>query len=218
MTVPLLLLSFTGEAAGRRFEISNQAIRATFAALAFTATPVLGDLEARCPVTLEGTFHSRTIAKESERLIGYITRAVLNRAACTFIEGARHVTILNGVERLLTGEVPPTSLPWHIRYEGFEGSLPFITEFIVRIVLLSFLYLAFEFSCLYRSTAASPARFSFIRNTMTKQATSFLPIVEATIPRVSGNMIACPVSSILEGPSAVRLLGSATTLIFFQLI
>ena len=73
---------------------------------------------AQCNVTLEGSFHYTTIAKVAEQLIGYITKAIVDNPGCP-----------SGRATVLT-----QNLPWHIRYRGFEGSLPSITG--VRIGLV----------------------------------------------------------------------------------
>jgi hypothetical protein len=75
----------------------------------------------RCPVTLDGSFHSRTIAKVARSLIGYITLAVIHQTACSNGRGAA----LNGTETY-NGTTTPNTLPWHATYESFSGSLPAI--------------------------------------------------------------------------------------------
>jgi hypothetical protein len=79
LAAAFVLAAFVATASAQRFETSNQGIRATFAELRFGT---IEEIEGRCPVTVEGTFHSRTIAKNGESLVGYITRGILNRSAC----------------------------------------------------------------------------------------------------------------------------------------
>jgi hypothetical protein len=200
----------------RRLEISNQGIRATYSGLK-VADGGGSELAVRCPVTLEGSFHSRTIDKVAGTLIGYITRAIVNRTACSFTGGTTDFTILNGSERLLTGDIPASSIPWHIRYEQFFGGLPTCSSVITRLILLSVLLLAFGMSCLYRSNATEVARFGMTRNATTKQITSYSGDVLTRIPK-AGGPLTCPETVTIEGDSVVRVLGSATQLIFINLI
>jgi hypothetical protein len=104
-----------------------------------------------CPVTLEGTLHSRTIAKTSGNLIGYVTRALVSSSNCT-----------GGTLRVLT-----EALPWHVRYVSFAGTLPNITGITVHIIDFSAQFCATFFGstvcCLYRTSATEPGIFTFNR-------------------------------------------------------
>lgn len=113
-----------GTASAGRFSTSNQFIRATWSSLEFTVASVV----VRCPVTLEGSFHSRTIVKVTRALIGAITRATVNQTACR--EGKVYAN--NGIETIPTIGVTENTLPWHLTYESFAGTLPSIT----RVTLL----------------------------------------------------------------------------------
>jgi hypothetical protein len=159
-----------------------------------------------CPVTVEGTFHSRTITKTTEQLIGYVTRAIVNEPRCIF---------LNGMEGL---SIQTSSLPWHIRYESFTGPLPTITRLNLRLALVGYIVRAFGVNCLFKSSATSPARGWTERNTATGQITNVTLEKNTTIPRFEGSTFLCPTNGIFEGSGAVRLLGSSTTLIFLLLI
>jgi hypothetical protein len=112
--------------------------------LEFTAVGFAG---INCPVTLEGTFHSHSFTKVLESLIGYVTRAsVAGPANCT-----------GGTTVILTA-----TLPWHIRYNGFESSLPTIATINVRLAGAGFLVAQGTNRCLYQSTAASPFKGEFV--------------------------------------------------------
>ena len=92
-----------------------------------------------CPITLEGSFHARTIAKTFNSLIGYVTRAPIPTRACT-----------NG------NAVPlPETFPWHVRYSGFSGTLPNITSLAIRIVGMG-MRIESMLPCLINSEAAEP--------------------------------------------------------------
>jgi hypothetical protein len=132
----LILLAATGVASARRIELSEQRFRTVFAPLTFGAegqTPVV------CRFTLEGSFHSKTISKVVGALVGYVTSAEV--ANCT---GE-------------TARVLKETLPWHIRYVSFRGTLPAITSIRDSIIGAAFLVRAFGFvSCLYQSTTTNP--------------------------------------------------------------
>lgn len=113
-------------ASARNLSISNQSIRAVWAPV--TVIIPESALEFTCLMTLEGSFHSSTIAKVNDALIGYITRAIVGHPCA----GAGEMWVHNGTEAPL-GNVRATSLPWHMTYRGFTGTLPTITE--VRVLL-----------------------------------------------------------------------------------
>lgn len=101
----------------------------------------------RCRLTLEGSFHTRSIAKVAEALIGYVNRATL--AECAFLS-----------TRLLT-----ETLPWHVRYRSFSGVLPNIVTFRTSIIglAMSITEPMFRTTCLGRSTAEEPFLLTWIR-------------------------------------------------------
>jgi hypothetical protein len=113
-------------ASARELSFSTQDIRAVWAPV----TVILPEsaIEFTCLMTLEGRLHSRTIGKVDGNLIGYITRAIVGHPCA----GAGEMWIHNGTEAPL-GNVRATSLPWHMTYRGFTGTLPTITE--IRILL-----------------------------------------------------------------------------------
>jgi hypothetical protein len=117
LAATLLLAVAVGSANARTIRISNQTFRATWNPLRFFGVGT--SLETRCPVTLEGSFHSATIAKVLRTLIGYVTAAR---------SGTRSTGCTRG-----SATVHQASLPWHITYEGFTGTLPNITR--IRILL-----------------------------------------------------------------------------------
>jgi hypothetical protein len=104
----VLLGALVSIASATRLRSSSTTLKMTFASLTFEGVGT-----AVCAVTLEGSYHSATIAKVTESLIGYITRAVIGGTHC--IRGS--ATILQ------------TSLPWHVRYESFTGTLPNISAY-----------------------------------------------------------------------------------------
>src|SRR5436853_4359159 len=113
----LLLSAAVSTASARNLSTSNQFIRVTWRSLEFVTSAVT----IRCQVTLEGSFHSRTIAKIERSLVGHITRDTVKTESCTNASAT----------------ADNTTLPWHITYEGFRGTLPRIEEvlFLLRGVL-----------------------------------------------------------------------------------
>jgi hypothetical protein len=93
-----------------------------------------------CPgITLEGSLHSRTIAKVRESLIGYVTNAA-GSGICT-----------GGV--ISRASVLTAGLPWHVRYTSFSGALPTISSIALRIIGFEYQITeaAFGINCLVRS-------------------------------------------------------------------
>lgn len=117
-TIITLALAVTN-ASANQLSISNQNIRSTWTSLrSITST----NATILCPVTVEGSFHGRTIAKTIGALVGYITRASVANSSCT---GGRF-TVHN------------ESLPWHLTYEGFGGTLPSIERITVSLLGASY--------------------------------------------------------------------------------
>jgi hypothetical protein len=137
LAAALALAAATGVAQARRFEFSNQSFRIIWRELIYNG----GGQEIRCPVTYEGSFHSRTISKVCGQLVGYIYNAQIG-------------TCSGGAERYLT-----ETLPWHVQYDAFTGVLPNITDVRVAVIGLSWRVeriAAFGSGCLFRSTQARP--------------------------------------------------------------
>jgi hypothetical protein len=131
----MLVLALVSSASAGRLSSSSTSIRVSFREITFN----LPFGNTTCAVTLEGSFHGRTIAKTAGLLVGYITRATMGACA------AGSVTIL------------AETLPWHIRYASFAGTLPNITSFRVNAVNASFrVREPFGVTCLVRSTEGEP--------------------------------------------------------------
>jgi hypothetical protein len=89
-----------------------------------------------CAVTLDGSFHSATVAKVNRALIGHITLASLGRC-------------VTGSATLLRA-----TLPWHVQYGGFMGALP-APRPILRLIGVSY---SVNTGCLARTTEETPIR------------------------------------------------------------
>ncbi len=120
----LLFSSLAGNAAARSLSSQEQSFSVTWNSVEFGSSAAT----IRCRLTLEGSFHSRTIAKIARSLIGYVTRAIVGRP-CTGGEAWSD----NGAESEPLGTAP-NKLPFHLTYESFSGTLPAIAEvnFLLR--------------------------------------------------------------------------------------
>src|SRR5215213_6862405 len=77
LAVTLLLACFVSSASAGRLSTSNQNIRVTWGALSFGGFSII-----RCPITIEGSFHTRSIAKVARSLIGLINAANVRQESC----------------------------------------------------------------------------------------------------------------------------------------
>ena len=108
--VAAIMMAFAAPASARNLSITiEQRFDIKWARLSFSNSSI--GIRITCPVTLEGSFHSATIMKRVGLLVGYITGANINEAACE--GGIVHIN--------------RETLPWHLTYEGFRGALPNIT-------------------------------------------------------------------------------------------
>lgn len=130
-------------ASARQLSLSSTSIRTTFPRVEFVG----GLGRTVCNVTLDERFHSRTLTKNLEGLIGYVTQASVS--GCEV-----------GSATILTA-----SLPWHIRYSGFTGNLPNVFSVGAKIIGASYRISEslFGIECLAVSTATSPMTRGFTR-------------------------------------------------------
>jgi len=168
-------------ATARNLSVSNQNFRWTFSDLEETA----GELRNDCHVTLEGSLHSRTIRKVQGTLIGYITS--VKTGQCNL-----GTTILT------------ETLPWHVSYLGFSGTLPEITLIILRLRMN-----LRRVTCLMAADILA----RWIRNTITREVTG----IEVPLERNEGiplTGILCPAPRLgslrSNGSGSVMLLGATT--------
>ncbi len=141
--VATLALSVAASTASAgRLSVSTQSFRLNWSSLAITSEG--GRVE--CGVTLEGTFHRETTAKTAGQLLGYIARPALG-TPCT-----------GGSATLLS-----ETLPWHIRYESFTGTLPNITGVSAAFAGVSIGINKAGLVCLLRTEAAQPVSATAIR-------------------------------------------------------
>jgi hypothetical protein len=197
LTAALVLAAAVSTASGTRLETSSQSIRTVWTSLEFTGFGGLFGI--RCPVTLEGTVHSRTISKVSGQLIGFITRASLGEASCS----GGSVTTL------------PASLPWHLRYDSFRGALPRIEGVRIQIIGYSWRLrvriLGSEVLCLYKSTERGPLFGILEVNGETGRIEGLKAGEETEIPILEG-IGACPATAQFRGRASVTVLGAVTAI------
>src|ERR1044072_7798778 len=104
--ITILLMSLAvSSASASRLSVSNRNLRAVWSLLTLSTAGT----QITCPLTLEGSFHSATLAKRTGALIGHISRASVRGelAGC-----------------LNTATATISALPWHVAYGGFQGTLP----------------------------------------------------------------------------------------------
>lgn len=183
-----LLLAFAvNSASAARLGSNETAFRITYAPLSFV--PSFGST-ARCPVTLAGSFHSRTITKTAGSLIGYINS----------------VTV--GTCEAGNARVNAETLPWHIRYVGFEGALPNITTITQLLVSSSFEVrgeiFGIEVTCRYTPASELGVNTRESRGVITGQT----PGTESSRSETSG----CP-SGRLSGTGSVKTAGGANVIV-----
>lgn len=136
-TAICVLAAFTlgaviSDAGARNLEVSGNTFRATWASLEYTTT---FSMPLRCALTIEGSFHERTIQKAANALIGAVT-APRVRHPCTNAE----LWAANGTEVLPNGRTYGSTLPWHLQYVGFSGTLPSMTSITLEVSRFRFLF------------------------------------------------------------------------------
>jgi hypothetical protein len=171
----------TAGASARNLSISHgDLFNASWRQLRFSSG---GAVAGECDVTIEGSFHYRTALKVRESLVGYITHAITNNC------GSGSATVLT------------TSLPWHIRYQGFEGTLPNITGIRLRLILAEFNFKDRIFGSVCTATATSFNPVEGVANlTNGKERRLVKGLTADTGPRIPCGVI----SGSFEGTATVR--------------
>jgi hypothetical protein len=147
-----LLGALVGHASARTLSTTSQTFRATFASLGLRT--VFGEI--RCgPVTLEGSLHASTMSKVAGALVGYVTRAAMGEECAV-----GRATVLR------------ETLPWHVRYAFFSGTLPNITSVSTNVIGFAFRYRESLISCLGTSTVEEPLVLSLRREVASRALTT----------------------------------------------
>lgn len=188
----VVLALLVGSATARNLSLSNQNFRIVY----FPIT-VFGEggiaAEVECPLTLSGTFHYVTMAKSPASLVGFINRVTVGpRETCT-----------GGAMTVLTA-----TLPWHVKYNDFTGTLPRVTGVRFRFAVTAFLIeVGLGTSCLYEGTEGDAAATAVVEaggaiTGMTFDNTIRLDFIRGTF--------GCPPEGGLEGTGTVAVTGTAT--------
>ena len=176
-------------ASAGRFEVSAQSFRVVWPHVTFLEP---GGVFTECPMTLEGTLHRSTFTKVSGSLLGYVTRGIVTEGTCT---GAAQIRTLQ------------ETLPWHVRYDGFEGTLPNITG--LRYQFIGMTISAVGGLCVYRSETARPVR--IVNHIVANEINNVQWDETLPITKIFGNEL-CRPSLRLQGNGTATILGGTTRL------
>jgi len=166
-TAAVVLGTAVSSVTARRIEVSSQRFHQLW------LIEIVGQFATiRCPLTLEGSFHSKTTSKVAGQLVGYVSRITVGNTSCP----AGHLTALT------------ETIPWHITYEGFGGVLPRITEIRLLYIGMAFRAELLGSSCLAVTTNTEPAEGALVVEPNTGQITLLNPNPNRSIPTTAG----CP--------------------------
>jgi hypothetical protein len=186
-----LVAALATAASARNFSITERRIRVVFNPWKYagTATAV------SCRVTLEGSFHCATIAKVLRALIGYISRATMESETCRSVEPTG-----------ITGLIPQESLPWHVTYEGFIGTLPRVRP-LVRIKWSWLLLVPIIGTCGYRNVTPRSVITGPAGGTIDEGNASIVAGNGETIVNTEG-AFSCPTGSLQGVATPITILGT----------
>jgi hypothetical protein len=193
LTAALMLSMAVASASAGRLSVSNRNFRIVWNPLTLESTAGIATI--RCPVTMEGSFHSATIRKTIGALVGHVTRAFVNRSACA------------GGTATIHGE----TLPWHTQYGGFEGTLPNITGIRLNLVGATFEVEDGTALCTTRTTAAQPG-VGIARVGAGGVITGLRADETRTIPLSGEFLCAFAGEGTFAGTGTVTLLGASTSI------
>jgi hypothetical protein len=181
-----VLASVVSASSARTLSLSNQSIRVTWSSL-----ELVGGVTVRCQLTLEGSFHSRTMFKV-KNTIGVLTRAIIKEESC-----------VNGRARPRT-----ETLPWQVKSELLVGS-PNITSAYALLSRVRFLFILPGLCTGEYGTSSN--NITGLASISETRAITTLSTVSGrnTITKVSGSAF-CPASGTFAGTGQVYLLNSTT--------
>lgn len=137
------LFALVGVASANDLSVSSQSMRATWTRAEFIG----GFGTVVCAFTVEGSMHTATTTKTAGALVGFVTRASVGPCP-------------SGSATVLTA-----TLPWHVQYASFTGTLPTIASVTEDIFgAWSIREPTFGITCLVRPTASSPNTATFNLN------------------------------------------------------
>jgi hypothetical protein len=188
LTSALLLAALVSSTSANRLSSNESGFRITYSPLSFT--PSFGTA-ARCRVTLEGSLHSRTLSKVAGALIGFISRASVGPCE-------------SGTARVNT-----ETLPWHMQYASFSGTLPNITSIAHNLLRPSFTVQGEIFGIRVNCRYTTPSQAGINNRETTRGViTSQTPGSENTTSETEG----CP-SGRQSGTGTVTGLGNTTAIV-----
>jgi len=187
----------TAVASAREFESSNQNTRIVFRPVILHASN--GD-SVSCTITLEGSFHYRTIRKVEAALVGYITRAIVDTPNCR-----------SGPNTGIRAVALTETLPWHITYVDFSGTLPNVTlRFKLNNTSFALLGVPIIGTCRYR---ASPN--GIIGGPVGREITEGTRNATITVEEgasIRSETFSCPAGQFTSGPTPIVQLGTTTAI------
>jgi hypothetical protein len=136
--VAILLVLAAASASARNLSVNEQRFSIRWTSLELIA----GVGTVRCPVTMSGSFHSRTFTKSAGLLVKAMIGTTINNAACT---GGRYTVL-----------APPPSSAWAVRYASFAGTLPSPQSARFHLVGLSAQFEIGGQTCLLRTDVTEP--------------------------------------------------------------
>ena len=142
----MIIAAFAGAGVGGKLSLSSATFKGTSAEGQFENETGGRGQRIVCPVTLEGSFHRTTVAKVARSLVGHVTRATVNSCSA-------------GTMSVLT-----ETLPWHVQYGGFAGTLPNMSSVSLSIVGMGASWTFIGITCLGRSEASTPVGLFADRN------------------------------------------------------
>jgi hypothetical protein len=198
------LAAALGTASARNLEISAQGILSSWSRLELQTSAAT----VRCPITLDGSFHSRTIPKTVNLLVGAITEVRIKEANCT-----------NG-----SASINNATLPWHIVYTGFTGTLPAIISVRPAVERFRFTTTLLGIPCAYG--AATDRIVGAANLNAAGEVTELSPVAGSNIVNIiegrnPGELFGCPRTGSMAANASdgiVNVLNNWTTRIRVRLI
>jgi hypothetical protein len=149
LAAAMLLLAAVGSSSANRLSVNEEAFKIVWALPLSGGEIENGELGGRreeptveCAVVVHGSFHSTTFAKVEGALVGSVTEATVGEC-----EGGGGMTVLR------------ETLPWHLRYDSFSGTLPLIGGIMFDDIGVSFeIAESFGQPCLFSTSAEYPSR------------------------------------------------------------
>jgi len=201
-----VLATAVGGASARNLSVSNTRFRIAWAPLSFNEP---GGLGVRCNITMEGSFHTATIAKVERSLIGFVTRARVAQETCrTSLFTTARAIPWNG-EEVILGATIGQSLPWHVTYEAFRGTLPNITGVVLLLRGVRFRLEIPATGCL-GDYGAAETNLRGIVNIVSREATTLTPEANPAAPLINEIEEECPATGTFSGNGTVTLQGTTS--------